>query len=29
MAWHNAKGTRGLAPSQSGWHGNIHGSVAP
>ena len=29
MAWHNAKGTHGLAPSQGGWHGNIHGSVAP
>ena len=29
MAWHNAKGTHGLAPCQSGWHGNIHGNVAP
>ena len=29
MAWHNADGTRGLAPCQSDWHGNIHGNVAP
>ena len=29
MAWHKAEGTHGLAPSQSGWHGNVHGSVAP
>ena len=27
MAWRTAKGTHGLAPSQSGWHGNVHDSM--